>query len=138
MKIIIDSNIVFSAILSSDNNFYKLFHTKGYDFYTCNYLFIEIFKYKEKISSFSNLSEEEILNQLEYIVSKISFINEKFIPKDIFNRAYKLCKDIDEKDTPFIALTLFFDAKFLTKDKKLIRGLKKKGFKKFIMIEDLI
>ena len=42
------------------------------------------------------------------ILSKIQFVPEKLIPKKIFIEAYNLCKEIDESDTPFLALTIFF------------------------------
>ncbi|MBI4680804.1 MAG: hypothetical protein HY753_06295 [Nitrospirae bacterium] len=85
----------------------------------------------------SKLTDDEILMQLGNIVSKIHFINEDIIPKEIFRRAYELCKDIDEKDTPFIALSIFLDAHFLTGDKELIEGLKNKGFVNIMSLKKL-
>ncbi len=138
MKIIVDSNIVFSAMLNPKNNFYRLFQKDRYDFYTCNFLFIEIFKYKERISKFSKLKDEEILNQLGYILSKISFVNENIIPENTFIKAKELCNNIDEKDTPFVALDLFLNGTLLTGDKKLINGLKDKGFINVIELKDIL
>jgi len=137
MKLVIDSNIVFSALLSPDNRFKTLLYFSNHTFYTCNFLFGEIFKYKDRIKTISKLSEDEILMQLGNIVSKIHFVNENLIPKEIFNQAYALCKDVDDKDTPFIALSIFLDAHFLTGDKKLANELKKKGFDKIISIKKL-
>jgi predicted nucleic acid-binding protein len=137
MKIVIDSNILFSTLLSSDNRFKTLLYLSDYTFYSCNLLFVEIFKYKDKIKSVSKLTEDEILMQLGIIVSKIHFINEDVIPKEIFKRAYELCKDIDEKDTPFIALSIFLDAFLLTGDKELIEGLQNKGFDKIMSLKRL-
>lgn len=137
MKIVIDSNILFSALLSPDNRYKTLLYLSDYTFYSCNFLFVEIFKYKNKIKAVSKLTENEILIQLGSIVSKIHFVNEDIIPKEIFNRAYELCKDIDEKDTPFIALSIFLDAYFITGDKKLFDGLKNKGFDKVMSIKTM-
>lgn len=128
MKIIIDTNILFSALLSKNNVFIDFIFSKKHKIYTCNYLFIEIFKHKEKLLKLSKLSEDELLIQLKNILSKIYFINEDVIPIEIFKGAYELCKIIDEKDTAFIALTMFLDAVLITGDKKLIAGLKEKGF----------
>jgi putative PIN family toxin of toxin-antitoxin system len=128
MKIVIDTNILFSSLLSKDNVFINFIFSKQYKKYTCNYLFIEIFKHKEKFLKLSKLDEDKLLIQLKNIVSQINFISEEIIPTEIFNAAYKLCNDIDEKDTPFVALTIFLDAVLLTGDKKLTNNLRKKGF----------
>jgi predicted nucleic acid-binding protein len=46
-------------------------------------------------------------------------------------KAFRLCRDVDEKDTPYVAPALELDAKFWTNDNKLKIGLKKKGFDEF-------
>ena len=134
-KIILDTNILFSILLSKENRYkYILFNT-NLEFYTCNFLFVEIFKHKNKIQNISNLTEDEILWQLETILNKITFIKEELIPKEIFNKAYLLTKDIDEKDTPFVALSIFLNGLILTGDKKLKNHLKQKGFNNFYELE---
>ena len=138
MKIIIDSNIIFSAMLSDENRFYKLFKFNKYKFYSINFLFVEIFKYKEKILKCTKLNNEDLLNQFSFVLSKIKFINEDIIPKNIFLDAYNICKDIDEKDTSFIALTLYLNGYLLTGDNELIDGLKKKEFDRIISINELL
>jgi predicted nucleic acid-binding protein len=137
MKIVLDSNIIFSALLSSNNKFQYLLFSKEFKFFSCNFLFVEIFKNKEKLQRISKLSEEELLIQLTNIFSKIRFIPEEFIPRDIFINAYNLCKDIDESDTPFLATALFLKAKLLTGDKKLIKTLREKGLDLVITINDI-
>ncbi len=137
MKIVLDSNIVFSALLSSDNKFKYLIYNKQFNLFSCNFLFVEIFKHKVKIESISKLKEDELLSQFANILSRIQFIPEKLIPREIFNKAYRICKDIDEADTPFIALTMFLNAKFLTGDKKLIKALKKKEFREVLTVTDI-
>ncbi len=131
IKVIIDSNILFSFLLSKDNKFKFILFSKNIEFYTCNFLFVEIFKHKDKIKNISKLDEDEILWQLENILGKITFIKEDIIPKEIFREAYNLTKDIDEKDTPFVALSIFLNGLLLTGDKKLKNHLKQKGFSNF-------
>lgn len=128
MKIVLDSNIVFSALLSKDN-ISKLILTSGrLEIYSCNFLFLEIFKHKEKLQRLSNLDDDQLLNQFENILSCITFIKEESIPANIFRDAYDLCRNIDEKDTPFVALALFTGSALLTGDKILSEALKQKGF----------
>ena len=65
------------------------------------------------------------------MLHKINFINEEAVSAGNFIEAYKLCGDIDEKDTPFVALALELEAEFWTRDEILKRGLIKKGFNSF-------
>jgi predicted nucleic acid-binding protein len=132
MKLIVDTNIVFSSLLSNDNRYINLLYSSTHTFYTCNFLFVEIFKHSEKIKKSSKLGNDDLLNHLANILSKVHFINENNIPKDIFKIAYDLCKGIDEKDVPFLALAIFLDGYLLTKDTTLVKGLYSKGFKRII------
>ena len=107
-KIIIDTNILFSILLSKENKYKHILFNTDLEFYTCNFLFVEIFKHKNKIQNISNLTEDEILWQLKIILSKITFIKEELIPREIFNKAYILTKDIDEKGYPFRSIIYIF------------------------------
>ena len=42
-----------------------------------------------------------------------------------------MCREIDQADTPFVALALELDAYLLSGDEKLKKTLSEKGFKKF-------
>ena len=48
-----------------------------------------------------------------------------------------MVKDVDDKDTPYIAFSLFFRCKLWSGDKSLRRGLENKGFKNIISTEEL-
>ena len=45
--------------------------------------------------------------------------------------AHRLCKDVDEKDTPYVALTLYLDGRLWTDDDELRLALRAKGFDRF-------
>lgn len=49
------------------------------------------------------------------------------IREPTFEKAYELTKDIDEFDTPSVALALELNSPLWTGDKKLRNGLSKKG-----------
>jgi predicted nucleic acid-binding protein len=53
------------------------------------------------------------------------------IKPDYWRQAYNLCKDVDENDTPHIALTLELDGLLWTGDNKLKLGLQRQGFTRF-------
>jgi predicted nucleic acid-binding protein len=46
--------------------------------------------------------------------------------------------NVDVNDTPYIAFAKHFKCKLWTGDKKLIRGLSKKGFTSFITTDELL
>jgi predicted nucleic acid-binding protein len=53
MKIIVDTNIVFSALLASNNTIGDLLFNsdKHFDFYSCSYMRYEIKKHWEKLKN---------------------------------------------------------------------------------------
>jgi predicted nucleic acid-binding protein len=66
------------------------------------------------------------------ILRNLKFIRPDLISKNNMQKALDLCKDIDEKDTIYVALTLELKGRLWTGDKKLINGLEKKKFKQTI------
>ena len=130
--IIIDSNIVLASLRSRDSILRKkIITTTQYRFTTVNFLFIEIFKYKEKIFKNARATEEEQLQFLNNVIQKIQFQQEEIISLHNFFEAYHLCKDIDKKDIPFVALSLELDAPLWTRDTILKEHLISKGFTNF-------
>lgn len=130
-KVIIDSNIVFSALRGKSSLTRDKILNSQDKYYAPNFLIGEIFKHKERILKKSKASEEETLEYLLKILSRINFISEDSISTGNFIAAYRLCKDIDEKDTPFIALSLELEYELWTRDNELKSGLIKKGFDNF-------
>lgn len=136
MKLIADSNIIYSALLSNDNICQFIIFTESIEFFSPNFMVLEIFKHKEKIKLNSRLSEDEIITQYERILSRITFVKEEVIPTSCYFDAYKLCKDLDKNDIPFVALTIFLNGTLLTSDKIIYNGLKAQNFK-IMSIQDL-
>ena len=69
---------------------------------------------------------------------KISFINEEAIADDVWEQARQFTADVDEKDTPFVALALSYEAMLWTGDRKLIEGLKQRGFTQVVDTASLL
>lgn len=128
MKVIIDTNIIFSALLSKNNKFQEIIFTDSYQLFSPNFVLIEILKHQTKLLKNSKLNSDELLELLHLLTSRIEFISEKTISLINKKKAYEFCKDIDVNDTPFVALSLELDAKLWTGDKKLKNKINKEKF----------
>lgn len=129
--IVVDTNIVFSALHTANSLTRQKLLTLPNQFVSCNFLFIEIFKHKERIFRNSRASDDEIYDYLEKVVGRIHFFNEDLISTESYFEAYHLCKDIDLKDIAFIALAIELKAPLWTRDIILKEGLQRRGFHQF-------
>jgi predicted nucleic acid-binding protein len=139
MKIVVDTNIVFSAILNSNSWIGNIILNSGktITFYSPKYLQVEIQNHLLKIEKITNLRNSEVRELIEILYTKIHFIAEEFIPKETLAKADLLTKDVDFDDVMFIALSLHLNCKLWTGDKVLISSLTKKGFINFISTQEL-
>jgi predicted nucleic acid-binding protein len=139
VKVIVDANIVFSGILNVKSRIGDLLiNSKShFDFIAPDFLRIEIYRHYPRLQKISGLSFEEVRESESQVCKDISFISEEQIQTSSWAFAEKLVADIDPKDTPYVAYSKQFRCKIWSGDKKLVEGLRKKGFNKFISIEDL-
>lgn len=134
MKVVVDTNIIFSALLREDNRYARAIikNENAHDFYAVYFTIVELFKHKEKIQKFSKLSEEDILEVLYELLKHIQIINDDIISIPSWKQAMQLAHDVDVRDVPNVALTIELDALLWTNDKELKKGLHAKGFNEFI------
>jgi predicted nucleic acid-binding protein len=128
VKVVVDTNILFSSLLAESSRLRDMLIESGYQFYAPNYLFVELFRYKDKIKKVGKLQEDTLLLYLQMVLEKIQFVQHNLISDTNRQQAYDLCKDIDVKDTVFVALCLELDAQLWTGDKKLKNHLLHKNF----------
>ncbi len=140
MKIIIDTNIIFSGLLNTNGTIGDLlFNSDGFfEFYSCSYMRHEIEKHWEKLKRISKLSDSELEESRYKIFTKIKFINEELIPERTWLAAEKIVDKVDIDDSDFIALTKHLKGYLWTGDKELYRGLKRKNFKRIYNTTELI
>ena len=139
MKIIVDTNIVFSAILNSQGKIGQLIinGSKFFTFYTVGMLKDEIGEHKDKILKISGFTNEQFVKSYETITKRITFLDEILISDKELIKALDLVEDIDENDALFVALTNHLNGKLWTGDKKLIAGLQRKGYPKTLSTDEL-
>lgn len=133
-RIVVDTNIVFKALRLKNSFIREVLNQEKFHFYAPKFLLVEIFKHKEKILKNNTQQEEEFYEYLNLLLQKITFVNEDIISIGNYMEAYRLCKEIDEKDTPFVALALELECDLWTFDQPIKLGLKSKGFDSFFEV----
>jgi predicted nucleic acid-binding protein len=138
-KIIVDTNIIFSTLLNSNGTIGDLIFNSDYVFvfYSCDYMRHEIHKHWSKLIKISKLTDGQLKNAFEKVLTKITFINEAVISSAIWLKAEQTVKDIDHDDVDFVALTSFLKGCLWTGDKELYNGLKNKQFRCVYNTDDI-
>jgi predicted nucleic acid-binding protein len=139
VKIVVDTNIVFSALLNTSGNIGKILthYNRHFEFYSCQYLKEEIQAHWIKLRKFTKISDEELTELIQLTTGNIQFINETILPEKNWAFAVGLLKNLDHKDVPFVALNHHLKAHLWTGEKRLVKGLLKQGYSK-VLTQDLI
>jgi predicted nucleic acid-binding protein len=139
VKIIVDTNIVFSALLNSNGKIGRLLlNSRDYfEFYSCRYLQKEIRRHLFKIRTYSKLNDSDLFELISLIESRIFFINEELLPATTIVAVKELVADIDFDDFAFVAIAIHLKGLLWTGDKKLIAGLQQKGYRQTVTTIEL-
>ena len=109
---VIDSNIIFSAILRIESpigKFIMAANSKEVAFYVPEFLKEEIEKHVPKIIQVSGKSESEVRKLISLLYTRILFVSDGLIPFECFSRALPYVKDIDMDDIVFVALNEYLE-----------------------------
>ncbi|MBE0539951.1 MAG: hypothetical protein IH623_01000 [Verrucomicrobia bacterium] len=132
--VIVDANIAFKCLITGRGDLRERFGPGGYpQLFTPSFLFVELFKHKDRLMRSSGLAEAELLSGLHTLLNQLTFVHEADIPVGTWIEAYRLCKEVDAKDTPYVALTLHLAGHLWTEDGVLKDGLQSRGFDRFFV-----
>lgn len=97
MRIIVDANIIFSAILNTDGKIGDILLNSHnvFEFIAPRFLKEEIRKHHKKIIDITGYSNSELLEIEDKVYKPISFLSEVHVPLSIRKSANHLVKDID-------------------------------------------
>ncbi len=139
MKIVVDTNIVFSAILNSRGKIGELLLNKPAEvqYLSPHFLLEELTNHSEKIIALTNFSKIEYEEVKAYVIQHIEFVDSSKISSKSWIIASEMIGEIDDKDIPFVALALETEAFLWTGDKKLIKGLHYKKFNAVLITDTL-
>ncbi|MFO7992357.1 MAG: PIN domain-containing protein [Thermoplasmata archaeon] len=108
MKFVVDTNVLISALLKNSVSRMLIIELNE-DFYSPDFLEIEIEKHKGTILEKSGLSEVELNNILTLLLDKILVAPEETYRTEL-EQATEILGDTDIKDVPFLALAIKKDA----------------------------
>lgn len=116
MELVIDANILMSALIATEGKTYDLVFNEGIRLVSVDKLMRELDKYKSEILKKSDLSEYDFNIFVSLISSEIDFIPYSEIQKYI-SEAEKISPD--PNDTEYFALALKLNCSIWSNDKKL-------------------
>ena len=140
MKIVVDTNIIFSSLLKTQTTFGQIIFNSDdiFEFYSAQYMRTEIRNHWDKLKKISKLTGKQLEESYYTLLTKISFINEELIPQKIWEDSETITDGVDIDDTGFVALTKHLKGKLWTGDKTLRDGLKSKGFKSVLTTPEIL
>jgi len=107
MKLVCDTNIVFSALIAGGKS-RELLLSDRVELYAPEFFFTELDNHREEISEKSNLSEDELGLLLDLL-----FKDTEVVPKEEFedelSQAAEHIEETDPDDVPFLALAIHLD-----------------------------
>ena len=136
MNYVIDANVLMSILISGKAIYKPVL--SFYNFILPEFALIEIDKYKELIFENSKLGKTELINFSYSVFSEITILPNFVMDDFVIEKAIELTKNIDIKDVIYIALSMQLDLTLLTRDKKLIKGVKKKKYNKIMLFDDFL
>lgn len=139
MKVTVDTNLVFSSILNTNSRVADLLMNSAgiFEFVSCNHLRAELLKHHEKLKTISGMTDSEIEDAKFQVLRSVEFISEEQIPFEFWAIALPLVRDVDMDDISFVALTEFLNSKLWTGDKKLLTGLRQKGWPNALSTDEI-
>ena len=140
IRIVIDANILFSALIKDASITRELITSDDiFDIYCHEFIFKELEKYKKFIIS-KREKNKQLLTYKESFETLLYFIN--IIPTERYDdkikEAYNIMKDIDEKDTHYVALALKLNCPIWSNDTDLKKQNKVKIYNTKELLEELL
>jgi len=133
MNIIIDANVLFSALIKDSITRKIILEYDGF-FLFPSYVFIELEKHKEELLEKSKMNDGEFNKLLQIILKKVLVVpNQTLLPYK--EKAFEIVKDIDPDDVLFIACALAYPNSIIWSNDK---ELKKQDIIKVLNTEEII
>ena len=138
-NIVLDTNIIISILITPSGKTASLFYAliKKKKLFTADFAIEELIKHTSKIQKLTGYSFLELERLQLSLFSAIHVISRNIIPEEHIINALQLCKDVDIKDSPFIAAAFMVNGNLWTGDKKLTTYLRSKQFTGIYTADDI-
>lgn len=133
---VIDANVLISILISGKASYRPIL--SYFHFILPEFALVEVEKYKPVIFQKTKLHEDELRMWTHFVFSNITILPYYIFLSESLDKANVLLKNIDLKDTSYVALGMQLDLILLTRDKPLFTGLKKQGYRKVMLFEDFL
>lgn len=119
MKIVIDSNILFSALIKDSVTRRIILEYDGF-FLFPSFIFEELEKHKAELLKKSGMKRKSFETLLNLLIQKVLIISTDVLSQ-YRARAYDLVRDIDPDDTLFVACALAYPSSVIWSDDKKLK-----------------
>jgi len=139
VRLVVDANILISALIRSDGTIGDLL-IRTYpplELFAPEYIRIETSLRREKVAKLNRSPIAEVAEAEEVLLSLVTTVQPAAINTVEWEHAHQLVASIDPKDDHYVALALHLKCPLWTGDKKLIKGLRAKGFKQVHSTEEV-
>lgn len=116
MKLVVDANIVMSALIALEGITRKLLFLDDLELASPDFLLKEIARHKKEILMKSGLEETDFEKAISLIMTRIAIVSKQQYSKQI-KKSQKFCPD--PYDTEYFALALNLDCPIWSDDKAL-------------------
>ena len=121
-RIIIDTNVLISALINPTSYIWFILELKNFKFLVPEFFLLELKKFSDLIKW--KLDKKSILESFNLLISNL-FKNIIIIPEELYldmlPSAIEIMKNIDEKDSPFLALAMKLQCAILSNDEPFKR-----------------
>ncbi len=141
MKVILDTNVLISALVKDSTN-REIIGFSSFEFYYPEEAKNEIEKYTQEIVEKSGLNYDNYQNLYNWLFSRINLVKQNELEPFILE-AKEIMDKIDSKDTIFIACALAYEGSFIWSDdghfekQNRIKLLKTKDISKYFEIDTI-
>jgi len=128
-KIVVDTNVLIGALINPNSIVWSILEIKDIEFFVPEFFLLELSEYKQLIKE--KLDTKYKYTNFKFLISEL-FRNIVLVPKEMYssklNEAIEIMKDIDEKDSPFIALAITLNCAIWSNDKDFKKQKKVKVY----------